>query len=127
MLITVMNAFRKNLSKGETFAGKIFLSSGLGGMSGAQPKAGNIAGCVTVCAEVNPIAAYKRFEQGWVDEITKDLDLINRYGIQVVAVKETVPDRINMIPTGHFVLKESDIMILLGSNEGLDRLRQGMS
>ena len=43
-------------------------------MSGAQPKAGNIAGCVTVCAEVNPAATYKRHEQGWVDEVFQDLD-----------------------------------------------------
>ncbi len=65
--ITVMNAFRNILKEGETPAGKIFLTAGLGGMSGAQPKAGNIAGCITVCAEVNPNAAQKRHEQGWVD------------------------------------------------------------
>jgi len=72
--ITVMNAFRNNLRAGETPAGKIFLTAGLGGMSGAQPKAGNIAGCITVCAEVNEKAARKRHEQGWVDEITFDLE-----------------------------------------------------
>src|SRR5690606_36239561 len=74
--ITVMNAFRKQLSNTETAAGKVFLTSGLGGMSGAQPKAGNIAGCVTVCAEVNPAAAKKRHEQGWVDELIDDLDVL---------------------------------------------------
>jgi urocanate hydratase len=72
--ITVMNAFRKKLNAGEDPAGKIFLTAGLGGMSGAQPKAGNIAGCITICAEVNPCAARKRFEQGWVDELIENLD-----------------------------------------------------
>jgi urocanate hydratase len=76
--ITVMNAFRKILKKNETPAGKIFLTSGLGGMSGAQPKAGNIAGCITVIAEVNEKAARKRHSQGWVDILTENLDeLVN--------------------------------------------------
>ncbi|WP_281991134.1 urocanate hydratase [Aquimarina aggregata] len=74
--ITVMNAFRKTLRQDESCAGKIFLTSGLGGMSGAQPKAGNIAGCITICAEVNPKAAQKRYEQGWVDEIIRDLNIL---------------------------------------------------
>ncbi|SNR95074.1 urocanate hydratase [Belliella buryatensis] len=72
--ITVMNAFRKKLGSAVNPNGKVFLTAGLGGMSGAQPKAGNIAGCITVCAEVNPKAAYKRHEQGWVDELIEDLD-----------------------------------------------------
>ncbi len=72
--ITVMNAFRKKLGPGQTSNGKLFLTAGLGGMSGAQPKAGNISGCVTVCAEVNPAAARKRHAQGWVDELIEDLD-----------------------------------------------------
>lgn len=77
--ITVMNAFRKILKQGEKIAGKIFLTAGLGGMSGAQPKAGNIAGCITVCAEVNPAAARKRHAQGWVDELVENLeDLVAR-------------------------------------------------
>lgn len=74
--ITVMNAFRKILLKNETPAGKIFLTSGLGGMSGAQPKAGNIAGCITVAAEVNPKAAIKRYEQAWVDVLVDTLDAL---------------------------------------------------
>jgi urocanate hydratase len=74
--ITVMNAFRKI---GVDPKGKIFLTAGLGGMSGAQPKAGNIAGCITVCAEVNPAAARKRYEQGWVDVLVDNLlDLVVR-------------------------------------------------
>jgi urocanate hydratase len=77
--ITVMNAFRKILPKGENSKGKIFLTAGLGGMSGAQPKAGNIAGCLTICAEVNPKPAKTRHEQGWVDELIDNLDeLVNR-------------------------------------------------
>jgi urocanate hydratase len=77
--ITLLNAGRMISKKGEGLAGKVFLSSGLGGMSGAQPKAGNIAGCVSVVAEVNPKAATKRHEQGWVDEIISDLDrLVSR-------------------------------------------------
>ena len=75
--ITVMNAARKVAKKGEDpFKGKLFVSSGLGGMSGAQPKAGDIAGVISVVAEVNPKAAQKRFEQGWVDEIYSDLDKV---------------------------------------------------
>lgn len=74
--ITVMNAFRKVLQKEETPAGKLFLTSGLGGMSGAQPKAGNIAGCITICAEINPAAATKRYQQGWVDVLLDSLDAL---------------------------------------------------
>ena len=74
--ITVMNAFRKILKKGESPNGKIFLTSGLGGMSGAQPKAGNIAGCITICAEVNKKAATKRHQQGWVDVLIDDIDVL---------------------------------------------------
>ena len=70
--ITVLNGCRKIDDLGT--AGKLFVTSGLGGMSGAQPKAGNIAGVVSVTAEVNPEATYKRHEQGWVDEVIKDLD-----------------------------------------------------
>ncbi|PHR69612.1 MAG: urocanate hydratase [Lutibacter sp.] len=77
--ITLMNAFRKILNSDETPAGKIFLTSGLGGMSGAQPKAGNIAGCISICAEVNPKAATKRHEQGWVDVLIDSIDeLVHR-------------------------------------------------
>lgn len=74
--ITVMNAFRKVLKPEENPSGKIFLTAGLGGMSGAQPKAGNIAGCITICAEVNPEAAKKRHEQGWVDELIESIDAL---------------------------------------------------
>jgi urocanate hydratase len=70
--ITVLNGCRKIDEKGTQ--GKLFVTAGLGGMSGAQPKAGNIAGVVSVTAEVNSAATYKRHEQGWVDEVISDLD-----------------------------------------------------
>ena len=77
--ITIMNAFRKILQKNETPNGKIFLTAGLGGMSGAQPKAGNIAGCITIAAEINPKAATKRYKQGWVDVLIDSMkELISR-------------------------------------------------
>ena len=69
--IIVLNASRK---QGGTPAGKLFITAGLGGMSGAQPKAGNIAGVVSITAEINPAAAQKRYNQGWVDEIHENLD-----------------------------------------------------
>ena len=88
--ITLMNAFRKKLSNGEKVQGKIFLTAGLGGMSGAQTKAGNIAGCITVCAEINPSAARKRHSQGWVDELIENLDeLVDRVNLARFS-KETV-------------------------------------
>ncbi len=74
--ITLMNAFRKVLLADESPAGKIFLTSGLGGMSGAQAKAGKIVGCITICAEINPQVAEKRYRQGWVDELIYDLDIL---------------------------------------------------
>ena len=77
--ITVLNAGRKISKHGEGLAGKLFITSGLGGMSGAQPKAGNIAGCITVCAEINPKVVHTRHSQKWVDEVYKNLDeLVSR-------------------------------------------------
>lgn len=86
--ITVLNACRKIDNEGT--AGKLFLTAGLGGMSGAQPKAGNIAGVVSVTAEVNPEATYKRHEQGWVDEVITDLDELCKRVSEAKANKETV-------------------------------------
>jgi len=88
--ITVLNAFRKKLNSEESIAGKIFLTAGLGGMSGAQPKAGNIAGCITVCAEVNPKAAKKRYEQGWVDELFEDIAALIERVREVIRDKKVV-------------------------------------
>ena len=85
--ITVMNAARK---QGGSPAGKLFVTAGLGGMSGAQPKAGNIAGVVSVTAEINPKAAEKRYEQGWVDELHTSLDALIPRIRKAVEAKEVV-------------------------------------
>lgn len=87
--ITILNAGRK-LGGDGTLAGRLFVTSGLGGMSGAQPKAGNIAGCVTVCAEVSSDAAYKRHSQGWVDHVITDIDELKQRVSDSVANKEVV-------------------------------------
>lgn len=86
--ITVLNASRmvrkkRNQNVEKSASGLLFVTSGLGGMSGAQPKAGNIAGCVTICAEVDPIAAEKRHKQGWVDEIVKGKESLPNLKMQV--------------------------------------------
>ncbi|MBL7561201.1 urocanate hydratase [Olleya sp. YSTF-M6] len=85
--ITVLNGFRKINKEPK---GHLFVTSGLGGMSGAQPKAGNIAGCITVCAEVNPKITQVRLDQGWIDEKITDLDQLVKRVIQAKAEKETV-------------------------------------
>ena len=116
--ITVMNAFRKKLQKGETTKGKIFLTAGLGGMSGAQPKAGNIAGCVTICAEVNEKAAVKRHDQGWVDILIFDLDeLVDR--VRIAQEKKEV---VSIAYVGNVVdvweqFFENGIFVHLGSDQ----------
>lgn len=86
--ITVLNGSRKIDDNGT--AGKLFVTAGLGGMSGAQPKAGNIAGVVSVTAEVNPAATWKRHEQGWVDEVISDLDELVTRVQKAKADKEVV-------------------------------------
>ena len=92
--ITVMNAARKQLKakglNGDDRGGLLFVTAGLGGMSGAQPKAGNIAGVVSVTAEINPKAAEKRYAQGWVDELHTDLDELIPRIRKAVAAKEVV-------------------------------------
>lgn len=87
--ITVLNAARKMTEDGQ-LAGKLFVTAGLGGMSGAQPKAGNIAGVVSVTAEINPAAAYKRHEQGWVDEVVTDVAELAQKVKQAKAEKRVV-------------------------------------
>ena len=88
--ITLMNAFRKILKKGENPNGKIFLTAGLGGMSGAQPKAGNITGCITICAEINRRAASKRHLQGWVDVLIDDINVLAERTLVAQKNKEVV-------------------------------------
>ena len=116
--ITVLNAGRKIAKEGEGLEGKLFLTSGLGGMSGAQPKAGNIAGCITVCAEVDSIAANKRHEQGWVDEITDDLDVL----VARVNKAKTNKEVVSIAYIGNIVdvwekFDEKNVKVDLGSDQ----------
>jgi len=116
--ITVMNAFRKVLNKSETSKGKIFLTAGLGGMSGAQPKAGNIANCITVCAEVNANSATKRHQQGWVDELIDNMDELVARVKEAQAAEEVV----SIAYIGNIVevwesFFEKEIFIHLGSDQ----------
>ncbi|MDO6603724.1 urocanate hydratase [Arenibacter palladensis] len=116
--ITVLNAFRKVLQKGESAKGKIFLTSGLGGMSGAQPKAGNIAGCITICAEANKIAAQKRYQQAWVDELLDDLDKLVQRTRKAIQQQEVV----SLAYIGNIVdvwerFYQENIFIHLGSDQ----------
>ncbi|MBT8237604.1 MAG: urocanate hydratase [Croceitalea sp.] len=116
--ITVMNAFRKVLKKGESTKGKIFLTAGLGGMSGAQPKAGTIAKCITVCAEVNPAAAKKRHEQGWVDELIDDLNMLIKRTQKAITNNEVVSLAFigNIVDVWEAFYKE-EIFVHLGSDQ----------
>tara|TARA_B100001287_G_scaffold75219_1_gene62460 strand:- start:6536 stop:8299 length:1764 start_codon:yes stop_codon:yes gene_type:complete len=114
--ITVLNACRKIDNKGTR--GKLFVTAGLGGMSGAQPKAGNIAGVVSVTAEINPKATYKRHEQGWVDEVIDNLDKLCERVKTAVEKKEVV----SIAFDGNIVdvwekFYEEDIYIDLGSDQ----------
>jgi urocanate hydratase len=116
--ITIMNAFRKVLKKDENSAGKIFITAGLGGMSGAQPKAGSIAGCITICAEVNAAAAIKRHEQGWVDVLVHNLDDLVSRTKKAQANKEVL----SIAYIGNIVavwerFSEENIFIHLGSDQ----------
>ncbi|WP_418513349.1 urocanate hydratase [Corallibacter sp.] len=113
--ITVLNGFRK-INKSPK--GHIFVTSGLGGMSGAQPKAGNIAGCITVCAEVNPKITQIRLDQGWIDEKITDLDEL----VARVQKAQTNKETISIAYLGNVVevwekFDESNIHIDLGSDQ----------
>ena len=114
--ITVLNAARKK--RNGDIHGMLFVSSGLGGMSGAQPKAGNIAGVVSVVAEINPKAAQKRYDQGWVDELHFKLDELIPAIRAAVAEKRTI----SMAYVGNVVdlwerLAEEEINVDLGSDQ----------
>ena len=116
--ITVMNAFRKILKQGENANGKIFLTAGLGGMSGAQPKAGNIAGCITICAEVNKRAATKRHQQGWVDVLIDDIDVLVERTLEAKKNNEVVSIAFigNIIEVWE-CFDEKNIFIHIGSDQ----------
>lgn len=112
--ITVLNAARK--VGGDNM--KLFVTAGLGGMSGAQPKAGNIAGVVSVTAEINPLAANKRYEQGWVDELHDNFDEL------IPAIRKAVEEKrvVSMAYVGNIVdlwerLAEENIRVDLGSDQ----------
>ena len=112
--ITVLNAARK--VGGDNM--KLFVTAGLGGMSGAQPKAGNIAGVVSITAEINPLAARKRHEQGWVDELHENLDELIEATKKAVAEKRVV----SMAYVGNVVdlwerLADENIKVDLGSDQ----------
>ena len=117
--ITVMNAARKRFTEGQTDArGMLFISSGLGGMSGAQPKAGNISQVVSVVAEINPKAAEKRYAQGWVDELHTSLDELIPRIREAVERKEVV----SMAYVGNAVdlwerLAQKGVKVDLGSDQ----------
>ena len=120
--ITVMNAARKQLKAkgldGEDRSGMLFVTAGLGGMSGAQPKAGNIAGVISITAEINPLAAEKRYGQGWVDELHDSLDTLLERARKAREDGETV----SLAYVGNVVdlweyLADHDIRVDLGSDQ----------
>ena len=116
--ITVLNAGRMISKNGEGLEGKLFVTAGLGGMSGAQPKAANIAGVVSVTAEINEAAAIKRYEQGWVDVLVYDIDELIDKVKQSKANKEVV----SYAYVGNIVdvweaFDKADIYIDLGSDQ----------
>jgi len=113
--ITVLNGFRKIKKEPK---GNLFVTSGLGGMSGAQPKAGNIAGCITVCAEVNPKITQVRLDQGWIDEKITDLDAL----VARVKKAKTNKETVSLAYLGNVVevwekFDETNIHIDLGSDQ----------
>ncbi len=114
--ITVLNAGRKIGKDG--LAGKLFITAGLGGMSGAQPKAGNIAGCVSITAEINPRATHTRHSQGWVDEVYDNLDTLMQRVQQARADKEVVSFAYqgNVVDLWEY-LAEKNIQVDLGSDQ----------
>lgn len=116
--ITVLNAGRKISKHGEGLAGKLFITAGLGGMSGAQPKAANIAGCVSITAEINPKATHTRHSQGWVDEVIDDLDKL----VERVKVAREKKEVVSIAFQGNIVdvwerFAEGDVPVELGSDQ----------
>ena len=117
--ITVMNAARKRMKLGQNdLMGMLFVTAGLGGMSGAQPKAGNISGVVSVTAEINIAAAEKRYKQGWVDELHSSLDEL------IPRIKEAVENKevVSFAYVGNVVdlwerLAEEEMNVDLGSDQ----------
>mgnify|MGYP001004420476 FL=1 len=116
--ITLLNAGRKIAKNGEDLLGKLFVTSGLGGMSGAQPKAANIAGCISVTAEINPKVTKTRHSQGWVDLVIDDLDTLCK---RVILAKKN-NEVISIAYQGNIVdiwekFEKENIYIDLGSDQ----------
>ena len=116
--ITVLNAGRKISKHGEDLTGKVFITAGLGGMSGAQPKAADIAGVISITAEINPKATHTRHSQGWVKEVITDLDELMSRVKEAKANNETV----SIAYQGNIVdlwekFADSDIPVDLGSDQ----------
>ena len=113
--ITVLNAARKH---GGSTAGKLFVTAGLGGMSGAQPKAGNIAGVVSITAEINPAATQKRYQQGWVDEVYDNIEELFKHVNASLAKKEarSYAYQGNVVDLWEYAA-EHDIHVDLGSDQ----------
>ncbi len=116
--ITVLNAIRKIAKNRDDYKGKLFVTAGLGGMSGAQPKAGNIAGVISVTAEVNPKAAKTRHNQGWVDEVISDIGLL----CERVKLAKSKREVVSIAYLGNIVdvwekFSEENIYIDLGSDQ----------
>ncbi|MGB1507996.1 MAG: urocanate hydratase [Crocinitomicaceae bacterium] len=116
--ITVLNAIRKIAKNRDDYKGKLFVTAGLGGMSGAQPKAGNIAGVISVTAEVNPKAAKTRHDQGWVDEVISDIGLL----CERVKLAKSKREVVSIAYLGNIVdvwekFSEENIYIDLGSDQ----------
>ena len=113
--ITVLNAARKH---GGSTAGKLFITAGLGGMSGAQPKAGNIAGVVSITAEINPAATQKRYQQGWVDEVYDNIEELFKHVNASLAKKEarSYAYQGNVVDLWEYAA-EHDIHVDLGSDQ----------
>ncbi len=116
--ITVLNAGRKISEQGESLAGKLFITAGLGGMSGAQPKASNIAGCISITAEINPKVTEIRYSQGWVDEKIDNLDILIKRVKKAKENKEVVSIAYqgNIVDVWERFAKE-DIKVDLGSDQ----------
>jgi urocanate hydratase len=116
--ITVLNAGRKVEKANEGLAGKLFVTSGLGGMSGAQPKAAVIAGAICIVAEINPKAVHTRFSQGWVDEVFEDIDKI----IERIRKAKAAKEAFSIAYQGNIVdlwenLDNANIEVELGSDQ----------
>lgn len=116
--ITVLNAIRKIAKNRDDYKGKLFVTAGLGGMSGAQPKAGNIAGVISVTAEINPKAAKTRHDQGWVDEVISDIGSL----CERVKLAKSKREVVSIAYLGNIVdvwekFSEENIYIDLGSDQ----------